>query len=72
MIIKRKTRDMFGNWEETPVRIDNPKVIKLYRKRAKVRTLARMKSVSHVPIPVMQKLTHGQPQHPHPYRRQRT
>jgi hypothetical protein len=72
MIIKRKTRDMFGNWEETPVRIDNPKVIKLYRKRAKVRTLARMKSVSHIPIPIMQKLTRGQPQHPNSYRRQRT
>jgi hypothetical protein len=72
MIIKRKTRDMFGNWEETPVRIDNPKVIKLYRKRAKVRTLARMKSVCPTLLPILQKLTHIQPQHPHPYWRQRT
>jgi hypothetical protein len=45
MIIKRKQRDAYGNWVETPVRIDNPKVIKLYRKKAKERTLARMKSV---------------------------
>jgi hypothetical protein len=45
MIIKRKHRDSYGNWVETPVRIDNPKVIKLYRKKAKERTLARMKSV---------------------------
>ena len=45
MIIKRKHRDAYGNWVETPVRIDNPKVIKLYRKKAKERTLARMKSV---------------------------
>lgn len=46
MIIKRKHRDAYGNWVETPVRIDNPKVIKLYRKKAKERTLARMKSVA--------------------------
>jgi len=45
MIIKRKHRDAYGNWVETPVRIDNPKVIKLYRKKAKERTLARMKYV---------------------------
>lgn len=44
MIIKRKTRDAYGNPVEIPVRIDNPKVIKLYRKKAKERRLARMKS----------------------------
>ena len=71
MIIKRKTRDMFGNWEERPVRIDNPKVIKLYKKRAKVRTLARMKSVCPILLPLLQRLTNRQPQHPHPHRRQR-
>jgi len=48
MIIKRKHRDAYGNWVETPVRIDNPKVIKLYRKKAKERTLARMKSVMSI------------------------
>lgn len=46
MIIKRKHRDAYGNWVETPVRVDNPKTIKLYRKKAKERTLARMKYVS--------------------------
>jgi hypothetical protein len=71
MIIKRKTRNMFGNWEETPVRIDNPKVIKLYRKRAKVRTLARMKSVCPTPLHIMKKLTYVQPHQPRSYWRQR-
>lgn len=48
MIIKRRHRDAYGNWVETPIRIDNPKTIKLYRKKAKERTLARMKYVIHL------------------------
>lgn len=72
MVIKRKHRDAYGNWVETPVRIDNPKVIKLYRKKAKERTLARMKSVkfAFVCLPKLL-LTGSQPQYPHPYWRQR-
>jgi transcription initiation factor TFIID subunit 1 len=73
MIIKRKHRDAYGNWVETPVRIDNPKVIKLYRKKAKERTLARMKSVVSVLFYVLMiELTISQPQHPHTHWRQRT
>jgi transcription initiation factor TFIID subunit 1 len=57
MIIKRKHRDAYGNWVETPVRIDNPKVIKLYRKKAKERTLARMKSVVSILISCVEYIT---------------
>lgn len=45
MMIKRKVRAADGSFHETSVRIDNPKVIKLYRKKAKERTLARMKYI---------------------------
>nr|OQO27239.1 hypothetical protein B0A51_05498 [Rachicladosporium sp. CCFEE 5018] len=33
LLIKRRHRDAMGNWVDTPVRVDNPKVIKAYKKR---------------------------------------
>lgn len=43
LIIKRKQRDAYGSWMETPVRIDNSKVIKLYRRRKQEIRLAKLR-----------------------------
>lgn len=47
LIIKRRHRDAMGNWKETPLRIDNPKVIKLYQRRKQEAKLAKLRFEQH-------------------------